>query len=109
MKIKPIIFSTGFPGSCRVFMKRSSFTDAIIGVIGHLSVGDKGRWVVPYYLDVGTGDSDLTWQAMAGLGYQFDWGAMIFTYRYLDYDSGSGSPVTDLTIAGPMLGASFQW
>ena len=83
--------------------------DAIIGVTGHAFIGDKGRWVVPYYLDVGTGDSDLTWQAMAGLGYQFDWGAMIFTYRYLDYDSGSGSPVTDLTIAGPMLGASFQW
>jgi len=83
--------------------------DAIIGITGHRSIGDEGRWVIPYYLDVGTGDSDLTWQAMAGLGYQFDWGALVLTYRYLDYDSGSGSPITDLTISGPMLGASFSW
>ena len=83
--------------------------DAVIGITGHSFIGDEGRWAIPYYFDIGTGDSDLTWQAMAGIGYQFDWGALVLTYRYLDYDSGSGSPITDLTISGPMLGASFTW
>ncbi len=31
-------------------------------------------WSVPYYLDVGTGDSDLTWQGLLGLAYSFGWG-----------------------------------
>ncbi len=83
--------------------------DAIIGVTGYAFIGDGSRWVIPYYLDVGTGDSDLTWQAMTGIGYQFDWGTTVLTYRYLDYDMGSDSPMAELTINGPMLGVSFQW
>lgn len=83
--------------------------DAIIGVTGHAFIGDDSRWFVPYYVDVGTGDSDLTWQAMTGLGYQFDWGAMVLTYRYLDYNLDSNSPVTDLSFGGPMMGVAFQW
>ena len=83
--------------------------DAIVGLKGHARFGAEGRWVVPYHLDVGAGDSDLTWQAMAGLGYQFSWGAVVFNYRYLDYDPGSGSPITDLNFSGPMIGASFTW
>jgi len=83
--------------------------DAIVGLNGYFRFGDGRRWVIPYHLDVGTGDSDLTWQAMAGLGYQFGWGAVVFNYRYLDYDPGSGSPLTDLNFSGPMLGASFTW
>ena len=83
--------------------------DAIIGITGHVFIGDDSSWFVPYYLDVGTGDSDLTWQAMTGIGYKFGWGAMELTYRYLDYNPGSGSPVDDLSFAGPLLGATFQW
>lgn len=41
--------------------------DAIVGVRGSYRFGDTGRWRVPYYADVGAGDSDLTWQAMTGL------------------------------------------
>lgn len=83
--------------------------DAVIGVSGYVFIGDDSHWMVPYLLDVGTGDSDLTWQAMAGLGYQFGWGSVVLTYRYLDYDLGSDSPVSDLTLNGPQLGVSFHW
>ena len=83
--------------------------DAIIGVKGHTYLGSEGRWVLPWHFDVGTGDSDFTWQAMAGLGYQFGWGAVILTYRYLDYDLDSDSSITDMTFSGPMIGASFAW
>lgn len=83
--------------------------DAIIGIKGDLFFGADSRWVMPYYLDVGTGDADFTWQAMAGIGYQFGWGALLLTYRYLDYEMGSNSPIDELSFSGPMIGASFQW
>jgi hypothetical protein len=83
--------------------------DAIVGFKGHASLGADGRWFIPYHLDMGTGDSDFTWQAMTGIGYGFDWGAVVFNYRYLDYEPESGAPITDLNFSGPMVGASFQW
>ena len=30
------------------------------------------KWYLPLYDDIGTGDSDLTWQLGAGIGYRFD-------------------------------------
>lgn len=83
--------------------------DALVGVTGHFVVGDSNRWFIPYLLDVGTGDSDLTWQAMAGVGYKFGWGAMELTYRYLDYNMSSHSPLKEISFAGPLFGATFQW
>lgn len=83
--------------------------DAVIGVKGSLRFGRDSRWLVPWHLDAGAGDSDFTWQAMAGVGYRFDWGSMLLNYRYLDYDLGSGAGVNDLTLSGPLLGVSVQW
>ena len=83
--------------------------DAVIGIKGYRFFGDSGNWVLPWYFDVGTGDSDLSWQAMAGLGYHFNWGEVLLTYRYFDYDMGDSSPIADMNFAGPMIGASFAW
>jgi len=47
--------------------------DGILGVTGQVWLGD-GRWYMPYYMDVDTGSSNRTWQALLGLGYAFDWG-----------------------------------
>lgn len=83
--------------------------DAIGGVKGRVGFGANREWFIPYYADIGTGDSDLTWQISAGLGYAFNWGEAILTYRYLDYNFKSSSKVNDLTIKGPLLGAAFRW
>ena len=48
--------------------------DGVIGVKGRATFGDEKKWFVPYYIDVGTGDSDLTWLGMLGAGYSFEWG-----------------------------------
>jgi hypothetical protein len=83
--------------------------DAIIGVRGRYAFGQDRKWFAPYYLDVGTGDSELTWQAMTGIGYSFGWGDLLAAWRYIDYRMKSGSPVQDLTFNGPGIAAVFRW
>ena len=84
----------------------SNIVDAIVGVKGQFQ-GD-GGWRVPYYLDVGTGGSQFTWQGATGLAYVFHWGEISFLYRYIDFQIHS-SRLQNLTIAGPLLGATFRW
>lgn len=81
--------------------------DGIVGVRGKYKINDK--WYLPYYADIGTGSSDLTWQAMAGVGYQFKWGDVLLAYRYLDYNFDSDFILDDLNISGPALGARFRF
>lgn len=83
--------------------------DAIVGVRGRARLGAQRHWVMPWYLDVGTGDSDLTVQALAGIGYAFGWGEVVAAWRYLDYDLPGDGAVSDLNFNGPMVGASFTW
>ena len=83
--------------------------DAIIGCKGRLGLGEHEPWFVPYYLDIGTGESDLTWQAMAGLGYSLGWGDVLVAWRYLDYELAAGSPIKELSFNGPAVAVSFRW
>lgn len=85
----------------------TSVWDAVIGVKGHVDLNQ--RWFVPYYLDVGTGESDFTWQALAGLGYRFDWGDVSLTYRHIDWRFGSDSEIEDFRLSGPLLAATFHF
>jgi len=81
--------------------------DAIVGARGRYSIDD--HWYLPYYADVGGGQSDLTWQALAGVGYGFGWGDVTATYRYLDYDFDSDYVVKDMTVKGPVFGATWRF
>jgi hypothetical protein len=81
--------------------------DGIIGAKGRLMLGDAHAWFVPYYLDVGTGASQLTWQALGGVGYTFSWGEVIGVWRYLDYHFSKDS--SSLSMNGPAIGVAFHW
>jgi len=83
--------------------------DAIVGVKGRFRLGADHSWFVPYYFDVGTGDSDLTLQGVLGLGYVFGWGELGVAWRYMEYEFEAGSPIKDLDLSGPALGATFRW
>jgi hypothetical protein len=82
--------------------------DAVVGVKGRVALGG-GKWFVPYYADIGTGESKLTWQAMAGLGYSFGWGDIVAAWRYIDYDMKSGKKIESMTFNGPAIAAVFRW
>jgi hypothetical protein len=81
--------------------------DGIVGAKGRIALND--RWFLPYYADVGTGDSDLTWQLFGGVGYAFDWGEVSLAYRYLVYDQGSDKPLQNIGFGGPKLGGGVRF
>jgi hypothetical protein len=83
--------------------------DAIVGVKGRFAFGANHEWFVPYYADVGTGESDLTWQAFGGLGYSFQWGDVVAGWRHVDYEFKSGDKLNDANLDGPMIGVAFHW
>jgi hypothetical protein len=83
--------------------------DAIIGARGRSPLTADDTWFLPWYIDIGTGESDFTWQAMAGVGYAFKWGEAVAGWRYLAYDMPNGSRLADIDFSGPMVGASFRW
>jgi hypothetical protein len=87
------------------------FNDAFVAINGRYEFGDRGRWALFYYADVGTGESDMTWQAALGLGYGFSWGDLFVDYRHLDYDFGDISLLDDVasTFSGPSFGATFRF
>ncbi len=79
-----------------------------MGLRGEFRPG--GDWILPYYFDVGTGDSALTWQALVGVGYRFHWGDLVLAYRHLAYefdDSAKGD--LDLAFSGAGLGVAFRF
>jgi hypothetical protein len=83
--------------------------DGIVGIKGRATFGAEKQWFVPYYLDVGTGDSDLTWQGVIGAGYSFGWGDIVGVWRYLDYEMSSKDPIQNMDFNGPAFGVTFHF
>jgi hypothetical protein len=86
-----------------------SLWDGIVGVKGRYAFGDDRKWFVPFYLDVGTGQTKVTWQGAAGVGYAYHWGDVIAMWRYVDWNAKTGKPIEDFNLNGPMVGATFRW
>jgi hypothetical protein len=101
----PIVIP-GREGSKQV---NESVWDGIVGVKGRYTFGDDRRWYAPFYLDVGTGQTQLTWQIAGGIGYSYNWGSVFAMWRYLDYNFQSGKKLDNVNMNGPMLGVAFQW
>ena len=80
--------------------------DGIVGVRGHVPIGDK--WYIPFYFDIGTGDTQLTWQILGGVGYRFKHFDLVGGYRYMDWNFNNNDDVFgDLNLSGPFVGAKF--
>jgi hypothetical protein len=88
--------------------ERRDLWDGIIGVKGRFWLGNS-NWSLPYYLDVGMGSSNLTWQGMLGVAYSFKWGEVTCAYRNLYYEEKGDSLIQDMRFTGPLLGATFRF
>lgn len=91
----------------RTFSTSGDLWDGVIGFQGQFDLG--GRWQIPYHLDIGTGSSQITYQALAGAAYTFGWGNVSLTYRYLYYDEGNGGTIHELTMDGPVMAVGFRF
>jgi len=85
-----------------------SVWDAVVGARGVVDVA-KNLFLVGV-LDVGAGDSDLTWQALGGIGYRFKHFSLVAAYRYMAWDLADAvKMLDDLEIHGPGLGFQFAF
>jgi len=103
------------PGSGQSFPRSGSMTqdgdvrDAIGGLRGQILLGE-GSWFIPFYGDIGAGDSDLTWSVYAGIGCSFSqWFDAMIGYRHMEWDNDGDEFMQELTLSGPIIGARFHF
>lgn len=82
--------------------------DVVVGARGRVRPSDSA-WFFPFHLDIGTGESKFTWQAIGGVGYAFGWGDVVAAWRHTDYRMEADQTVRDLTLSGPGIAAVFRW
>ncbi|WP_295449537.1 hypothetical protein [uncultured Thiodictyon sp.] len=81
--------------------------DGVIGISGHYNL-TKG-WYVPFLFDMGTGDSQFTWQAVAAVGYRFERVDAVVGYRHIAWDFKGGGALNALFVTGPYVGLAFSF
>ena len=96
------------PGQSRTISDSTTAWDAFIGLRGRAALGE--RWYLPYYLDIGAGESSFTWQAALGLTFQASmrWEVALL-YRHLEWDLDTSRIIDEISYSGPMLGAAYRW
>lgn len=84
-----------------------SVWDAIVGLKGEVTLNKK--WFMSYYADIGTGESDLTFNLFGGLGYRFNKVDLIAGWRYLRWNFDDNKALDNLYISGPIAGISYRF
>jgi hypothetical protein len=95
----------------RSISKKTSTVDPIIGAKGRYRIADS-TWYIPFYGDIGGGGgtTDLTWQAMTGIGKTFNKVVdASLTYRALYYDMKDGGVLQKTTMLGPQVAVTFKF
>jgi hypothetical protein len=101
-------FSLGGQDETRELSQGGSVWDGIVGVKGNVALGE--RWFLPYYADIGTGDSDFTWQASGGVGFSAaSWVDLVLAYRHLAWELDSDRAIADLSFGGPGAAVIFRF
>ena len=94
-------------GSARVTGDRTNF-DGIVGLRGGTKLSD--RWWLSYYADIGTGDSDITWQVAGTFDYRLnDTWTFSAGYRHLAWEFDDPVVLRDVAFSGPIFGARMKF
>lgn len=87
------------------------FWDGIVGALGRIKLHEK--WSLVLQGDVGTGDTELTWQMFGAVGYKFNNLDLVAGYRHLEWDFDSndkgGEYLNDIYISGPVVGLRYTF
>jgi hypothetical protein len=103
------------PGGGQTFARQGDVTEdgdvwnGIAGIRGQIMLG-KSHWFIPYYADMGTGDSELTWQVFSALAYAFNSWDIAVGYRHMEFDADDDDAlIQELRFSGPIVGAVFRF
>jgi len=106
-----LAFTSGpdlLPDGSRSVSAKESWWDAAIAVRVAMPIASK--WDLTGYADVGAGGSDLTYQLLAGLNWQFSKVVSAkIGYRYFYQDYQKGDFKWDMTNSGGYLGVGFRF
>jgi hypothetical protein len=83
--------------------------DGFAGVRGRATITRDGAWYIPFYLDVGTGTSKFTWQALTGVAYATKRVDVGLLYRYLAFYGSGNQLVQTLRFSGPSLNVTVKF
>ncbi len=97
-----------FPGGTLSAGGSENWTDAVVGVRVLHPLSE--RVSLLGYADVGAGGSDITYQATAGVNWEFkrDFTAKV-GYRYMYWDYANDGVVWDIAASGPYLGLGIRF
>jgi hypothetical protein len=96
------------PDGSRSVSASESWWDAAVAVRVAMPIASK--WELAGYADVGAGGSDLTYQLLAGVNWQFSKVVSAkFGYRYFYQDYQNGAFKWDMTNSGGYLGVGFRF
>lgn len=95
-----------FPGGTRTASSSDGWLDVVAGVRVLQPLSESVSLLG--YADVGGGGSNLTYQLMAGVNWQYapNWSAKL-GYRYLSWDYKNDNVVWDVSLSGPYLGVGM--
>lgn len=86
----------------------ANWVNPIVGLRYRHDLG--AGWAATLYGDIGGGDGDLTWQAMATIDYRLsDRTTLRAGYRWLSFERESGALSQDIGLGGPILGATIRF
>jgi hypothetical protein len=110
--LSPKIQFTGSLGSQIAPVDESETSpNAFVGLVLRPRINDK--WTFIGRADIGGGDADLTWSAVAGLEYRFKaWAGLEAGYKALGIDVKGGDRNLreyDVTHYGPIFGLRLHW
>jgi hypothetical protein len=105
-----IAFNGAGAGAAPVDTSETS-VNAFGGVVFRPQITSK--WTFVGRADLGGGEADLTWSAVAGLAYQYtSWGSLEFGFKALGIDQDGGDRDLreyDVTHYGPIVGLNVRW
>ena len=87
------------------------YWNGLVGVRGNVMLNEK--WYLPFDGNVGTGDTDFSWEVFGGVGYKFEKLDLIAGYRHMqwdfDSDDAGGDLLENLRMSGPVVGIKYYF
>ncbi len=103
-----VVGKSGLIAPSGTVVQKLLINDVVFGLQGKAFFGSD-HFYVPYYIDLGAGANNQTWEGYTGAGYAFDHGqSLLFTWRSLNYYGfAASSPIQKFSMHGPLLGYTF--